>query len=261
MHPHKSSSKLSLKRTTLALLFLALLACVQPAHAQDGEPPLSFGLSKDFGYALGSSIQGTFSVHVTEEESLTQIALLIDGQQIDIDDEPPFRIRFSTSDFTPGTHSISVIGITTDGQEISSQAISVDFLSAEQARSQTINLIVPLLGIVLVIMVLSTLAPVLLGRGKRRFQPGSYGAAGGAICPRCELPFSRNYFSLNLLVGKLERCPHCGKWSIVRRASNTDLEAAEARYLATMEPGALQQEDEESHLRRMIDDSRYESSE
>ncbi len=261
MHPFLSSNIPPLKRTLLALLLLALLACVQPAHAQEGEPPLTFGLSRDFGYALGTSIQGTFSVRVTEDEGLVKIALLIDGQQMDVDGEPPFRIRFSTSDYAPGVHTISVIGTTTDGQEISSQAISVEFLSTEQARSQAIGLIVPLLGIVLVVMVLSALAPVLLGRGRRRFQPGSYGPAGGAICSRCDLPFSRNYFSLNLFVGKLERCPHCSKWSIVRRASNTDLEAAEARYSATMEPGAIQQEDDESHLRRMIDDSRYESSE
>jgi hypothetical protein len=261
MHPFLSLNNPSLKRTLFALLLLAGLAYAPPVHAQEGEPPLAFGLSRDFGYALGTSIQGTFSVRVTEEEGLTQISLMIDEQEIAVDNELPFRIRFSTSDFAPGVHTISVIGITTEGREIASQAISVEFLSSEQARSQTINLIVPLLGIVLVIMVLSTLAPVLFGRRGRRFQPGSYGAAGGAICPRCELPFSRNYFSLNLFVGKLERCLHCGKWSIVRRASNADLEAAEARYLATMEPGAIREEDEDSHLRRMIDDSRYESSE
>ncbi len=261
MHPIRNSGQSSLKRTFLSLLLLAVLACAQPASAQEGGPTLTFGLSKDFGYALGSRIQGTFSVRVTEDEELTQIALLIDGQQVSIDDEPPYRIRFSTSDFAPGVHTISVIGVTTDGQEISSEPVAIEFLSAEQARSQTIDFLIPLLGVILAVMVLGTLGPALLGRGRRRFQPGSYGPAGGAVCPRCKLPFSRHYFSVNLLIGKLERCPHCGKLSIARRASDSELEAAEAQYMATTAQGIVQHEDEEAHLRRMIDDSRYESSE
>ncbi|MEK6221558.1 MAG: hypothetical protein N2D54_04870 [Chloroflexota bacterium] len=38
----------------------------------------------------------------------------------------------------------------------------------------------------------------------KSFHLGIYSAAGGAVCPRCQLPYSRHLLSPNLLVGKLE---------------------------------------------------------
>jgi hypothetical protein len=110
----------------------------------------------------------------------------------------------------------------------------------------------------LLISILGTLGPVLLGR-RTPFRLGEYGLAGGAVCRRCGLPFSRHSLAPNLLLGKLERCPHCGKWSIVRQASRAELEIAEARFSADAQKGALRADDEDERLRREIEDSRYES--
>jgi hypothetical protein len=255
-----SSTVKTRKLLMLSILLVAALAGALPAHAQEGEPTLTFGLNKIFGYAMGSDIQGTFSLNAHNDEDFTQVVLLIDSQQVHVDDEAPFQIRFSTSDFTPGAHAIQLRGITIEGAEVSSRELVLNFLSSEQARAQTVDFVVPLLAVVLVVMVLSSVLPALLGRGRRAFQPGSYGPAGGAVCSRCELPFGRSLFSANLLVGKLERCPHCGKWGLVRRASSIDLDAAEARFAATHSEGTVQQEDEQEHLRRMVDESRYESN-
>jgi hypothetical protein len=63
--------------------------------------------------------------------------------------------------------------------------------------------------------------------------------------------------SPNLLVGKLERCPHCGKWALLPRASAEALRLAEERYAAEDE-GTIQPLSEEEKLRRMIEDSRFE---
>jgi hypothetical protein len=63
--------------------------------------------------------------------------------------------------------------------------------------------------------------------------------------------------SPNLIVGKLVRCPHCGKWGILPRASSAELEAAEAR-LAQENQGTLEAPHEEQRLRRMLDESRFE---
>ena len=61
------------------------------------------------------------------------------------------------------------------------------------------------------------------------------------------------------MVGKLERCPHCGKWSIARRAMPAELAAAEERLMADNQAGQMAAgESEEEKLRRMLDDSRYE---
>jgi len=97
---------------------------------------------------------------------------------------------------------------------------------------------------------------LLLGR-KKKHTPGVYSMAGGAICPRCTFPYSRNMLSPNLVIGKLARCPHCGKWAIVSRASAKALQAAEARFAAESQ-GTIETISEEEKIRQMIDDSRFE---
>jgi len=87
--------------------------------------------------------------------------------------------------------------------------------------------------------------------------PITYGLAGGAVCPKCGLPFSRSIFGLNLLVGKLSRCPHCGKWSVVGRASPEELSAAEAKLRGEAQP-AQPAVDAEAQLRKRIEESKYE---
>jgi hypothetical protein len=84
-----------------------------------------------------------------------------------------------------------------------------------------------------------------------------YGAAGGAVCPRCTLPYSRNPLSPNLLFGKLERCPHCGKWGIARAASRSELDAAEVRLRQDSQRGTLEAADEQGRLQQEIEDSRF----
>lgn len=56
----------------------------------------------------------------------------------------------------------------------------------------------------------------------------SYGLLGAAVCRRCGKPFGRRWWAPNVLVGKLQRCPHCGAWSIVRRATPEELARAES---------------------------------
>ena len=80
--------------------------------------------------------------------------------------------------------------------------------------------------------------------------------AGGAICPRCTFPYTRHMFAPNMLVGKLERCPHCGKWAIVPQANAAALQAAEERLAAEGED-QIETVSEEEKLRRMIEDSRF----
>lgn len=81
--------------------------------------------------------------------------------------------------------------------------------------------------------------------------------AGGAICPRCESLYRRHFLSPNMLVGKLERRPHCGKWAVVRQATAAEL-AAGARWVADATRGTLELENEADRLQRLIEESRYE---
>ena len=115
----------------------------------------------------------------------------------------------------------------------------------------------PILIIVGIATLVGALAPAIIGRGKE-FKPGNYGAAGGAVCSRCTFPYSRQVFAPNLLVGKLQRCPHCGKWAVVPRASRSELEAAEARW-AREGTSSVEAPSQEEQMRQLLDDSRYEN--
>jgi hypothetical protein len=100
--------------------------------------------------------------------------------------------------------------------------------------------------------------PNLLGKKSKPVVIGKYSLAGGAVSPRCKMPYSRHALSPKLVVGKLERCPHCGKWAIVRRASKADLGAAEERFRDDREEGKLEiTQDEDEILKRALEDSRF----
>jgi hypothetical protein len=140
---------------------------------------------------------------------------------------------------------------------LDSNSITTTFLTSEEARQETIGFIVPLFGLILGLFVVGTLVSIIISR-RRGFSPGQYGSAGGAICPRCRMPYSRHFLSPNLLAGKLERCPHCGKWAIVGRASLQAIQQAEELLRAGSLEAEMSQESEEARLRRMLDESKFE---
>jgi hypothetical protein len=118
----------------------------------------------------------------------------------------------------------------------------------------------PLIGIVFGLVALSFVISFATAGKLKNLPPGAprpYGAAGGAICPRCGRPFSRHFFSPNMLVGKLERCPFCGKWSILAAQPLSLLRRAEAAELEAAGGEAVLQESEEERLRKQLDQSRY----
>ncbi len=243
------------KKHTLSLIaIIFLLLAPGLALAQEPGPPLELRLRRLFGYGGIGQIQGTFSLSVAAD-TLTQVDFLIDGQVVHTDTEAPFEFRFNTGDFPPGRHTMTATGFAAAGQVRESQAIQREFLSADAAWESISRIIGPLLFIVLAVTAVSVVLPALLGR-RRVHKPGQYGIAGGAICPRCQNPYARRIWSLNLVAGKLERCPHCGKWAVVRRADPASLAAAEARLASEGEPLPAAAESEADRLRRLLDESR-----
>jgi hypothetical protein len=65
------------------------------------------------------------------------------------------------------------------------------------------------------------------------------------------LPLARHFLAPNIGLKKLERCPHCGRWSLVSRASAEDLVAAEARLKGETPPG-LSPEAEAAALQHQV---------
>ena len=240
---------------SITACLLLLLAAV-PAAAQTDDV-LSIQFHKDFGYAAGSEIQGAFSLTAEGPEDLARVDYYVDDQLLGSATEPPFKISFGTGDYALGHHTIVAVGTTADGSEVRSLSRTLEFVSADEGWQMAGKIVFPILGIVLIISLLGTVGPMLLGR-KAKFLLGEYGAAGGAVCSRCGMPFSRHLMAPNMVFGKLERCPHCGKLSIVAAASASALRQAEARWQADSHQGELTPESDADRLRDAIDESRYE---
>lgn len=222
------------------------------ASAQDGS--LQLKLRRTFGYSWGSDIQGSFLLSAEGPGGLEQVTFHVDDQVLESVSAPPFQARLHTGDYPLGPHRLWAEGTFGDGSEVVSNEILAEFVDPSAGWESAAGMLIPILVIVgLAIAAGSALTAI----SSRHYKPGVYGSAGGAICPRCNLPLSRHFLAPNLGMGKkLERCPHCGKWSLVPRASVEQLRAAEARLLGEVSPEATPEVQAEG-LRRQVDDSRF----
>ena len=245
------------------LLVLISLLAVHPAHAQK-EQEFRLRLSRDFGYGslTGNQIQGTFSMHITGPENLTRVVFYLDDQVLEEVDEAPFTLRFITDNYDLGVHALQAIGFTSTGQELRSNIIRTEFVSADQGSGMAIKIVGLTFGVIIFGMVIAVIFGNVLGKGKKTKLPlgaeRRYGAMGGAICPKCSRPFAVHVFSFNLMTARFDRCPYCGKWSFVRRVGLDELKRAEKAELewATPEP-ELAANKTESDLLKELDNSRY----
>jgi hypothetical protein len=246
---------------SLAVAILSMAILVAPVLAQ-AQPTLSLRLSRDFGYSSGTGrIQGTFSMIASGPDNLEQVTFMIDEQVVGTALASPFRLRFSTSDYPLGVHTITASGETSDGSLLESNVVRVEFVSADEGWQTAAKIALPIVGIVFAVMLFGFLFPLLLGRGKHEHLPSgaqrSYGMLGGGICPKCKRPFALHVFGLNLIGGKFDRCPYCGRWSLVRRLPLEALRKAEAAELEAEKSAAGTPEESEEEYRKQIEDSRY----
>jgi hypothetical protein len=243
--------------------FCALLALLGTAFlplgtsAQTQEPTLTLSLKRDFGYAGGGQIQGRFTATAQGPDDITSVSFWIDDELMGSLSQSPYRIGFSTGDYALGVHTLFVTAQTASGTNLQSEQLTVEFVSAETSLQEGLKLAGPILAITLILLILGSVVPALSGK-RKLFELGSYSAAGGAVCVRCGMPFSRSLLAPNLFLGKLERCPHCGRWAFVRRASRERLEAAEERYRLDAHKGEVVLENGKDDLRRELEDSRFE---
>ena len=250
-----------------ALIVLGVFVLmVMPVLAQ--EQGLTISVNKQFGYNMGSQIQGTFKIRVRGPEDLTAVTFLLDGEMLGEATAAPFELSFKTGEYTPGWHEIVATGTTSGGQSLTSRTLSFQFVSAEDAGRAAAKLIVPILVLVVVAVLATGVFPLLSGRKKPAVydlasytpdQPRSYGVLGGVVCPKCGRPFGMHWWGFNIsFVGKYDRCPRCGKWSLVRRSSREELMAAEAaEYAAHTASSPRPAPSAEEKLREQLDNSRF----
>jgi hypothetical protein len=243
---------------TLVTIFVSLTV-MSVVSAQSEELKLS--LSRDFGSAgFNGDIQGTFTLKASGPANLERVQFFLDDTLLGEDTEAPFAIQFVTDNYPTGAHVFSATGYPTDGKQITSTTISAVFVSKEEGAAGALKVIVPILVVVfgyMVISALSTMVNVRKGKKLPAGAPRSY-SFGGGICPKCKRPFGFPILGLKMIVGRLMPCPHCGKWSIMKRASISDLHSAELAELDKEENQFFKNSEEEKR-RKELDDSRYQN--
>jgi hypothetical protein len=253
------------KTYVVLLLLISLTSLTSVAYAQDNNE-LTLKMRKDFGFNSGTGvIQGTFSLSVKGGEELVRVVYTIDGELMGESSDPPsFRFRFKTDDYPVGTHIFQAIGYSADGEQVYSNQLTRKFISSSESSSITAKLIGTIIGLIVLVFAVSFLISMLVGGKYRKGSnqsysaPENYGPLGGTICPKCGMPFSRHIWGLNLGLGKFDRCPYCGKWSITYRASNAELRDAEqAAMNASKTEQPSPQISEEERLQKELEDSRY----
>ncbi len=248
-----------MRKVKILLFVLLVFVLTIPVYAQDSNDRLTIHLRRDFGYRAAGQIQGRFTISADGPHDLERVKYLLDGKFFAEVSEAPFKYSFSTSEYAVGAHTFSAVGTTASGAEVFAEEVRLEFVSAEESWQQVANLAVPLMAGLVVLMVLGTLLLTLTGRRSGSFKLGKYGSAGGAVCKGCGFPYPRHFLSPNLLVGKLEMCPHCGKWAIIPRASRAALDEAETQFSADAEIGLLEQEPEggAAQEQHKLDETRY----
>lgn len=248
----------------IIVISLGLLTLLPTDVIAQSDVELKLSLSRAFGFSSGTGrIQGTFDIKVTGPENLDRVVFYIDEDIIGEDNQAPFTLRFQTDEHSLGIHTIFAKGYTSQGNEIISNVQKREFVSSEEGWKSAGKIAIPIIALSLGFAVFSFIIPQILNRRKKGTIPlgkhRNYGIMGGAICPKCERPFSRHIWGLNLGFGKLDRCPNCGKWSVVRRAPISILRKAEEAELEKESETKKQPEISESEkFQRDLERSRYE---
>jgi hypothetical protein len=240
----------------LSVMLILLLAQAMTAAAQESE--LVLRISRTWGYGgPNGDIQGTFTFKADGPEDLTAVAFYIDDALVGRVEHPPCKLRFRTAHYPLGEHQLYAMGRTADGRTLKSNVLVRNFVPARTAWAFVLKIGAPLLFLTFAI-------PAFIYWLDKKRNPGKYsgygGPQGGAICPHCGCPFPRHWWGLNFGGRKYDRCPHCHKWSMVGRASESALRAAAiACGLASppQEQAGAGAKDEKEDLRKRLDESRY----
>ena len=246
---------------TWLLVGLLLSLVVLPATAQS--EGYSIHMTRNFGYGGGINIRGTFTISLVGDESqVEKVNFLIDGSSFAVVETAPFKYQFHTDDYGFGMHLLTAEYTLMNGTTALTSSVQYNFVTPEDERSQVTSIFLWIGGAVVVTLLIVGLVQGVLLKGKGQTHvPGeqrNYGMLGGAVCPKCGRPFPRHFWGIKLIVGRLDRCDNCGKWSMTHRASDDALAAAEAAeqqdVLADQQisEGTVEPEQKDS-----LDDSRY----
>lgn len=245
--------------SVLVFTLIFLTVPVNTIQAQNADP-YQVSLRRDFGYGNGVEIQGNMTLSLKgDTENAVRVTFLMDEGTLTTLESAPYQFSFSTDNYRPGAHSLSAQVETKDGKTFTTKALTYHFLSAEEASNNTKNILIPLLGVAALVIIISVLSQLKSDKkvGSTNGQPRVYGGLyGGAVCSRCGHPFQRSAFGMNLVAGRLERCPACGKFILTVRASAEQLATAE-EIVKSKIPGWSEPLKEKDEIVDQLEESKY----
>lgn len=207
------------------ILLIGLFGLSFTSVFAQGSSQFGLRLRRDWGYGSGADIQGRVTLSLTGDTgAVSKVVFSIDDAVIADLSEAPFSFSFSTDDYPSGLRRMSAEVFTSDGASQEATPITYNFLSKEQANSASTNVIVLAVVVILVSIGLS----VFISSRNKGSETTNGGINGLAVCQRCGKTFPRSILGLNVVVGKFERCPHCGKWQLTRRASPLEIQLADS---------------------------------
>jgi hypothetical protein len=255
-----------MKKTGILLGLLILLLTFSVVAADS--PDFNIRLRRDFGYGgMGNQIQGRFSILVLDEIDFTEVIFYMDETELGRVTSAPFRFQFSTDDYAHGEHVYWAKGVLPDGSVLTSNRISAFILSKEEANNSLGSILLVLFGGIGVAVAISFVVSAAVSRKVKQGEyfdenllPKGYHVHGGTICKKCGKPYAYKAFSGNFITHKLDRCPHCGKWTFSRPVSKEVMIAAavEMRGVDQNEKAdSIDGMSEEEKLRKQLDESKY----
>jgi hypothetical protein len=255
------------KKIFLALLLVAgiTLSFAAPVLAQTQAPAeYRLNLNRDFGFGAGANIRGLFSLNVVGPEGYTSVSYYIDGNLMATVPADPFKFQFNTSQYDFGWHDLNAEVTASNGSVFTTPARHVNFVDSAVESQAMKNILFPIFGVLGVIILIIVIAQVVVFRNRtgKSTEPGlqrNYGIMGGAICSKCGRPTPRHIWGMNIMVGKLDRCENCGKWSIMRAMPLDMLRAAEEAEKASDEKAnKVVEKSADEQLKEMLEKSKYE---
>ncbi|MCP4424017.1 MAG: hypothetical protein GY803_05970, partial [Chloroflexi bacterium] len=167
-----------------------------------------------------------------------------------------FRLQFRTENYALGMHTMSARGYASDGRILQSNIIQRQFVAGSDSTKAWI--IIPIIILAVGGRMLTSWIADRNRTGKG--PPLISGPFGGTICPKCDRPFAMHVWGLNVVMGKYDRCPHCGQWSLVRRVSPDALQNAAAAFADDEETAVSPPPSDDNSFRQQLDDSRFDSN-
>lgn len=241
-------------RTFVSMIVLILIL-VQPASAHEGE--YGIHLRRDFGYGAGSNVRGTFTISLAGEESqVAAVEFLIDGDVMARVESTPFQFQFHTDDYGFGVHQLSARVFLKNGRVEITPTTGLNFVTPEDERGSLVTIFGGLFGAMALGLLIFWFVQKLVLKRKPGSSANNYGLLGAAICPKCGRPFPRHIWGVNMVVGKFDRCEHCGKWSMTRRATPDEIRAAEETEMHT-QPASEEEIPPGQAVNDTLDDTRF----